>query len=77
MQVVAFSTPASPAWRWRIVSYSGEVVGESHETFPSISAAVAHGKKRLVEMNVIDSSVPTGPYRSTSHLRSRSGPGVP
>jgi len=27
MQVVAFSTPVHPEWRWRIVNYAGEVVG--------------------------------------------------
>ena len=71
MQVVAFSTPTSPAWRWRIVSYSGEVIRESHETFLSIAAAVAHGKVQLVQMNIVDRSVPAGPYRSTAHLRRR------
>ena len=38
MQVVAFSTPLNPAWRWRIVSYSGEQVEESREEFLSIAA---------------------------------------
>jgi hypothetical protein len=36
MQVVAFSTPASPTWRWRIVDYAGQTVEESRETFTSI-----------------------------------------
>src|SRR5262249_13227091 len=40
MQVIAFSTPSYPDWRWRIVNYAGEVVEESHETFPSIALAV-------------------------------------
>ena len=71
VQVVAFSTPMSPAWRWRIVNYSGEVIQESNETFPTIAAAVAHGQKLLVQMNVVDRSVPAPPYRSTSHLRRR------
>ncbi|MBI5628499.1 MAG: hypothetical protein HY953_06230 [Candidatus Rokubacteria bacterium] len=71
MQVAAFSTPASPSWRWRIVNYAGELVEESRETFPTIAAAVAQGTKRLIEMNVVDRSEPVRGYRSTSHLRGR------
>ncbi len=71
MQVVAFSTPAKPNWRWRIVNYAGELVEESYETFPTIATAVAHGTKRLIAMNVVDRSEPVRGYRSTSHLRRR------
>ena len=41
MQVTAFSTPSCPEWRWRIVNYAGEIIEESHDLFPTISAAVA------------------------------------
>jgi hypothetical protein len=71
VQVTAFNTPANSAWRWRIVSYAGETVEESRQEFPSIAAAVAHGTKRLVEMNVVDRSEPVRGRRSTSHLRAR------
>ncbi len=71
MQVTAFSTPSRPNWRWRIVNYAGETIEESREEFPTISAAVARGTRRLVEMNVVDRSEPTRPWRSTSHLRRR------
>ncbi|MEK7387121.1 MAG: hypothetical protein AABZ83_11820 [candidate division NC10 bacterium] len=71
MQVTAFSTPARPEWRWRIVNYAGEMVEESRETFPTIAAAVARGTRRLIEMNVVDRSEPVRGYRSTSHLRGR------
>jgi hypothetical protein len=71
MQVIAFSTPSRPEWRWRIVSYSGELVEESRETFSTISIAVARGTKRLSELNIVDRSVAATPYRSTSHLRRR------
>src|SRR3989441_13267588 len=71
MQVVAFSTPMNPHWRWRIVNYAGEVVEESHEIFPTIASAVAQGTKRLVQMNVGDRSEPVRGYRSTTHLRGR------
>ena len=57
MQVLAFCTPANTSWRWRIVSYSGDIVEESHQVFPSIATAVAQGAKRLVEMNVVDRTV--------------------
>ncbi len=67
MQVVAFSTPTNPHWRWRIVNYAGEVVEESHEIFPTIASAVAQGTKRLVQMNVVDRSEPVRGYRSTTH----------
>ncbi|MEK7715615.1 MAG: hypothetical protein AAB387_09210 [candidate division NC10 bacterium] len=71
MQVTAFSTPARPEWRWRIVNYAGEMVEESRETFPTIAAAVARGTRRRIEMNVVDRAEPVRGYRSTSHLRGR------
>jgi hypothetical protein len=71
VQVAAFSTPAGPGWRWRIVNYAGEMVEESSESFPTITAAVAHGTKRLLQMNVVDTSVAGPVHRSTSHLRRR------
>ena len=69
MQVLAFSNPQEPLWRWRIVNYAGELVEESHETFPTIAGALAQGSKRLRVMNVVDNSVPSPSYRSTRHLR--------
>jgi hypothetical protein len=72
MQVVAFSTPTRPDWRWRIVNYAGEMIEESHEAFPTIAAAVAAGTRHLGRMNVVDTSVRARTFgRSTSHLRSR------
>jgi len=71
MQVTAFNSPSRPDWRWRIVNYAGETIEESRDTFPSISDAVARGTKRLVEMNVVDRSVPAPRGRSTTWLRSR------
>jgi hypothetical protein len=71
LQVVAVSTLASPAWRWRIVDYSGVMVEESRETFPSIAAAVARGTKLLKEMNVVDRSVPASPFRPNPPPRGR------
>ena len=71
-ELVAVSTPARPAWRWRIMNYAGEIIEESHETFPSIAAAVRVGARRLREIDVPDRSSPAPSfYRSTSHLRRR------
>jgi hypothetical protein len=69
VQVLAFSTPQAPLWRWRIVNYAGELVEESRETFPTIAGALEHGSKRLKVMNVVDNSSPAPSYRSTRHLR--------
>jgi len=69
MQVVAFSTPQDPRWRWRIVNYAGELVEESRETFLSIASALEQGSKELRRMDVVDHSVPPPSYRSTRHLR--------
>ena len=72
MHVLAFSSPAHPDWRWRIVTNAGELVEESRDTFSTIGTAVAEGTRRLRKLNVVDHSVPARPFgRSTSHLRSR------
>ena len=63
MQVIAFSTPSYPDWRWRIVNYAGEMVEESRETYPSIAVAVAEGNRRLREVDSNDLSVRPSPYR--------------
>ena len=64
MQVLAFSTPSRPGWRWRIVNYSGEMVEESFQTFPSIATAVSDGTRRVNEMSEDDS-------RRTGYWRNR------
>ena len=71
MQVAAVSIPGSPGWRWRVVNYAGELIEESHETYPTISIAVAHGKKRHAEMDIVDRSVPTPAYRPIPQMRGR------
>jgi hypothetical protein len=69
MQVVAFSAPPDPRWRWRIVDYEGQLVEESHETFSTIASAVEQGAKRLRSMEVADRPVPPSSYRSTYRRR--------
>ena len=71
MQVAAFSVPDRPGWRWRLVNYSGEMVEESRDTFPSIGTAVADGKERLAKMDGVDRSKPVSAYRPNPHLRGR------
>lgn len=69
MQVVAFSSPSRPEWRWRIVNYAGETIEESRDGFATIGAAVAKGAKRLGEMDVVDTSATISRRRWTSHSR--------
>jgi hypothetical protein len=72
MQVIAFSTPSFPDWRWRIVNHAGEVIEESSRTFPSIVSAVTEGARRLRKLGDEDLSVRPNPFRrTTSHLRAR------
>jgi len=49
---VAYSTPSSGGWYWRIMDYAGELVEESRERFPTIGEAVAQGAKRLGQINL-------------------------
>lgn len=49
---MAYSTPSSGGWYWRIMDYAGELVEESRERFPTIGEAVAQGAKRLGQMNL-------------------------
>jgi hypothetical protein len=65
VNVLAYSSPASPAWRWRIVDYAGETVAESSVTFTTIADAVTAGREHLSRM-ILDA-----PYRSTRYLRYR------
>jgi hypothetical protein len=72
VQVAAVSTPQNESrWRWRITNYAGEVIEESHETFPTIGSAVEQGSKRLKQLDVVDNSVPSQRYRSTRRRRMR------
>lgn len=49
MDVLAFSSPRRPDWRWRIVNYAGETVEESSVSFSTIAQALANGAERLKE----------------------------
>ena len=49
---MAFSTPARPNWRWRIVSNDGDLIEESYQTFLSIAAAVSDGADRAREIDL-------------------------
>ena len=69
MQVLAFSSPQSPDWRWRIVNYEGEMVEESSRAFSSIAGAVAEGARRLREMGDVPHRAPAP--RSITYGRRR------
>ncbi len=72
MTVVAFCTPGSPGWRWRIVGYAGDSVEESEATFASIGPAVAAGSRRLERMHAVDRSLRPSLYpRGSAHPRPR------
>jgi len=71
VQVLAFSSPRHPDWRWRIINYAGETIEESPQAFATIAAAVTEGTKRLQTLDIVDTSVATYGRRSTSHLRAR------
>ena len=72
MQVMAFSSPARPEWRWRIVTNDGEVVEESRHQYPSIGAATAQGQERLRELDVKDATERTFAHQR-NHPRRRPG----
>ena len=72
MNVIAFSTPNAPDWRWRIVNYAGGTVEESEHTFTTIGRAVEAGARRLERMNVTERAVrPSSSRASMSYLRPR------
>lgn len=71
MSVLAFSTPGSPEWRWRIVDHRGDCVEESPTGFATIAEAIAEGAARLRRR--ADRDVPPAPQapRSFSWRRRR------
>ena len=71
MNVVAFSTPSHPDWRWRIVNYGGETVEESSTGFATIALAVAEGNERLRTHVDRDLPVPARPFGPPSWQRRR------
>jgi hypothetical protein len=64
---MAFCTPAKPQWRWRIVSFSGDIVEESYATFASIATAVTDGHRRVDELHVKELARPQAYSRSNSY----------
>jgi hypothetical protein len=72
MQVMAFSTPSSPEWRWRIVNNDGALVEESRQVYLSIASAVTDGRDRMRALDVKDLSERTfALHRGNAHMRSR------
>jgi hypothetical protein len=73
MQVTAISTPGRPLWRWRITEYNGELVEESRDDFPTLSAALEGGTERLASLNNITRPNASMPPSSTSGYSWRGG----
>jgi hypothetical protein len=71
MHVAAFCSPVHPDWRWRIVDAEGEMIEESRQTFPTITAAVANGTQRLIERNAVNRVELDRTYRWNSQRRTR------
>jgi hypothetical protein len=71
MNVLAFSTPGNPEWRWRIVDYRGGTVEESPAGFATIAQAVAEGVARLRNRADRDDRPAIVPPRSFSWRRRR------
>jgi hypothetical protein len=71
MNVVAFSSPHRPDWRWRIVDYAGATVEESSMGFATIALAVAEGALRLRHHVDRELSAPARPPASMSWRRRR------
>jgi hypothetical protein len=69
--VAAFCSPVRPDWRWRIVDAEGEMIEESHQTFPTVTAAVANGTQRLIERNAVNRVELDRTYRWNSQRRTR------
>ena len=64
MNVLAFSTPRLPDWRWRIVDNGGETLEESSTSFSTIAQAMAAGTERLqFHMDRDRPSPPRAPWR--------------
>ena len=73
MQVMAFSSPSRPEWRWRIVTNDGEVVEQSRQEYASIGEATTHGHARLRELDVKDATERTFALRMNHRPRKTSG----
>jgi hypothetical protein len=61
VNVVAFSTPSRPDWRWRIVDYNSQTLEESSSSYPSIAEAVAAGTARMHQQADRDRQRPVWP----------------
>jgi hypothetical protein len=71
MQVIAVARPGSTVWRWRIVSYAGDLVEESADSFPTIAVAIAQGARRMASLNRVDDTIARNPSRWVSRARPR------
>ena len=46
MDVLVFSIPGQPDWRWRIVDGDSKTVEDSSASLPTVAEALAEGRER-------------------------------
>jgi hypothetical protein len=69
---MAFSSPARPEWRWRIVNNDGGLVEESRQVYLSIESATTEGRDRMRELDRKDLTERTYPlHRGRAPMRSQ------
>lgn len=56
--VCAITTTSGAAWRWRITDGDGTAIEESDEVFPTVTAALAAGRRRLTVRDEPDDPAP-------------------
>ena len=56
--IAAITTTSGAAWRWRITDGNGTALEESDEFFPTITTALAAGRRRLTVREQPDDLAP-------------------
>ena len=56
--IAAITTTSGAAWRWRITDGNGTALEESDEFFPTITTALAAGRRRLTVREEPDDPAP-------------------
>ena len=73
--VAAITTTSGAAWCWRIADVDGTALEESDEFFPTITTALAAGRRRLTFREQPDD--PVGPAGDRAGVAVAEGPDAP